>query len=214
MTTTAKPCPAYGVLLVRSGWHARGCYIYLSGDPRDCRQVARVPTVPPPNGDAHPVAKLIASAPELLTACQAALRFVEDRTEGALGRELVVQLREAIAKSGALPSEPLSGLATVERPYGRDSTAPREQGVAMDLRSATEQELQAELERRKRPTVAPPTRIAGPDWSRLVKTIVEGVARMVADGREDEDFKSYVYEAAMEAVYGKTYWAWHNAQKW
>ena len=36
----------------------------------------------------------------------------------------------------------------------------------------------------------------------------------IANGYEDEDFRAYVYEAAMTAVYGDYYWQWRRAQRW
>ena len=52
------------------------------------------------------------------------------------------------------------------------------------------------------------------DYSRLEKTIVDGMERTIADQYEDEDFRAYVYEAAMEAFYGPGYWPWRRSQKW
>ena len=45
---------------LRGKWFARGCYIYRTNDPRDHRQVARVPTVESSNGRQHPIATFIA----------------------------------------------------------------------------------------------------------------------------------------------------------
>ncbi len=78
----------------------------------------------------------------------------------------------------------------------------------------TDEQLQAELERRKKPSLAPPDRARYPDWEPLIKTIEDGTARSIKDGYEDDDFKHYVYESAMIAVYGKDYFVWRNAQKW
>jgi hypothetical protein len=45
---------------LRGDWNARGCYVYRSDDPRDHRQVCRVPSVDPVNGSVHPIAAFIA----------------------------------------------------------------------------------------------------------------------------------------------------------
>lgn len=30
---------------------------------------------------------------------------------------------------------------------------------------------------------------------------------------EDNDYSQYIFEAAMEAYYGKDYWKWHNTRR-
>jgi hypothetical protein len=75
-------------------------------------------------------------------------------------------------------------------------------------------DLRTELERREKEASKAPLPLAHPDFSALVKTITDGVARAVDEEYEDEDFKRYVYEAALTAVYGGTYWKWRNERKW
>lgn len=84
----------------------------------------------------------------------------------------------------------------------------------MDLHNISESDLQAELDRRKAPAATKPEPIAKPDFSALVKMMADGTDRSIADGFEDDDFKHYVYEEAFNAVYGKGYWIWRNAQRW
>jgi len=74
--------------------------------------------------------------------------------------------------------------------------------------------LEAELARRKKLANMPPQPLKEPDFSGLVKTVTSGIAQSMEEGYEDDDFKHYVYEAAMEAVYGKGFWTWRNKQKW
>lgn len=82
------------------------------------------------------------------------------------------------------------------------------------LNELTDAELQAELERRKAPYVPMPAPKANPDFTALIK-MMEGVKRdAMLDGYENDDFKHYIYEMAIEAVYGKEYWIWRKAQKW
>ena len=57
-----------------------------------------------------------------------------------------------------------------------------------------------------------PIPLEHPNFDHLVKMIVDGVNESIANGYEDDDFPHYVYEAAMEAVYGKDYWDWHNSR--
>lgn len=82
------------------------------------------------------------------------------------------------------------------------------------LKDFTEEELQAELEARekKRSQVISP--LIDPNFDALVSMIKEGVSRSAANEYESADFPHYVYEAAMEAVYGAGYWKWRNAQNW
>lgn len=82
------------------------------------------------------------------------------------------------------------------------------------LKDFSEEELQAELEARekKRKLIISP--LLDPNFDALVAMIKEGVARSAADEYESDDFQHYVYEAAMEAVYGPGYWKWRNAQNW
>ena len=71
----------------------------------------------------------------------------------------------------------------------------------------TDSELRAELERREQQrravNVLP---LDTPDFAPVVKLVTDHVAQIVA-GQQDEDMTHYIYEAAMEAVYGKQIWA-------
>ncbi len=78
----------------------------------------------------------------------------------------------------------------------------------------TDEQLQAELERRKKPVLARPDRLRNPDWEPLIKMMEENMTESIAKGYEDEDFKHYVYEEAMKTVYGPSYFRWRNAQRW
>jgi hypothetical protein len=81
----------------------------------------------------------------------------------------------------------------------------------MDLSRLSDEELNSELERRK---LTAPRPLPVPDFTDLVKTVTDGVARSMAEGFEDDDFSQYVYESAMKAVYGPGYFLWRNRQKW
>lgn len=80
--------------------------------------------------------------------------------------------------------------------------------------SVSTEDLERELERRKRELRGPPTPLKEPDFSNLQELVVEGTKASVQNGYEDDDFQHYVYEAAMEAVFGKDFWTWRNKQKW
>ena len=84
----------------------------------------------------------------------------------------------------------------------------------VSVKDASDEELERELARRKEKAAVPPQPLASPDFSKLRAVIIESVAEHVRVEMEDKDFKHYVYEAALTAVYGEAYWPWRNAQKW
>lgn len=57
-----------------------------------------------------------------------------------------------------------------------------------------------------------PVPLESPDFSALIELIREGTEAVANGEDENDDFRQYVYEAAMEAVYGPGFWAWRNAQ--
>jgi hypothetical protein len=75
-------------------------------------------------------------------------------------------------------------------------------------------DLEAELERRKKKSNKPPRPLEKPDFTKLHAMILQGVHTSFENEHQDEDFEHFVYEEAMEAVYGKDYWNWRNAQGW
>lgn len=78
------------------------------------------------------------------------------------------------------------------------------------LREFTDDELREELSARavKRKE---PSQLATPDFGALRKMIIQGVQAAVRDGHWPKDFKQYIYEAAMESVYGKAFWTYFIA---
>ena len=77
--------------------------------------------------------------------------------------------------------------------------------------------LEAELIRRKQQSKLEaklPKPLEVPDYTGLYNMVVDGVLDCVTTEHEDEDFQHYIYEAAMEAVYGEGFWTWRNQQKW
>lgn len=83
-----------------------------------------------------------------------------------------------------------------------------------DLKAASDDELKVELERRKLADKQPPKPLENPDFTLLINTVVDGVARMVEDQYKDDDFKEWIYEASINCVYGKEFWGWNNRQAW
>lgn len=82
----------------------------------------------------------------------------------------------------------------------------------VDLKSASIGELEEELERRK--NNLPPTPIAQPNFGPLQKMIITNINQAIKDDEEPKDFEHYVFENAIEAVYGTDFWKWWNKQSW
>lgn len=79
----------------------------------------------------------------------------------------------------------------------------------MDFKDATDEQLAAEVSRRGiKILLAPPGELSKIDFAGLLKTVRSGVLQAVQDGYEDDDLQHYIYEAAIEAVYGPGYWNW------
>jgi hypothetical protein len=74
-------------------------------------------------------------------------------------------------------------------------------------------ELQ-EAAAKKKAELKMPKPLQKPDFYELQCLITEGVEEMAKNEHEDGDFCRYVYEAAIEAVYGKRYWEWRNNVSW
>jgi len=83
----------------------------------------------------------------------------------------------------------------------------------MDLTKLTDEQLKAELEAReaKRKADAIPQQKKEINWQPLLNHLHEGIVNMVEDdGYPGKDFDHYVFETAMECVYGKDVWKWYN----
>lgn len=82
----------------------------------------------------------------------------------------------------------------------------------IDLSKISGDELQAELDRRRSVPPALPIPLSNPDFTKLRDMIVAEATTTQEKNGEDDDFSHYVYEAAMEAVYGPdAYWDWVNS---
>ena len=87
----------------------------------------------------------------------------------------------------------------------------------MRIKDYTNGELEEELERRRvteRLRAVVPKRLDEIDWQPVLTCAESGFARMLAEHYEDDEFKHYIYEAVMTAVYGPGYWPWRGAQTW
>jgi hypothetical protein len=79
----------------------------------------------------------------------------------------------------------------------------------------SDQELRTELKRRQQEAQLNriPKPLAEPDWTDLKKVCEEYIAALAKDYYPDEDFGHYIYEAALEAIYGPDVWGFINHPK-
>ena len=78
-----------------------------------------------------------------------------------------------------------------------------------DLRTATTEELQAELARREKE--ARPKPLDRPDWAPLIKLCEQQLDDVQAgESTDDSDLDHYIYEEALIAVYGPDIFTWMN----
>lgn len=77
------------------------------------------------------------------------------------------------------------------------------------LKDFSEEELKGELERREKVRNQRP-RPQGSDFSPLVEWMESGMDHVEQHNCEPKDFEHYVFETAMNCVYGKDVWEWLN----
>jgi len=83
-------------------------------------------------------------------------------------------------------------------------------GMAKTLDQASIDELQAEIDRRKRAQDIPePHDFQATDWLPLYRMVIQHV-RSVADGTPDEDIGHEIYESALTCVFGDEVWDWFD----
>lgn len=77
-----------------------------------------------------------------------------------------------------------------------------------DLSQFTEEQLEKELERRK---IKRPVLNSNPNFSQVIR-LTEDLINDVLSGEyhEDNDYKQYIYEEVMTALYGSTLWDFFN----
>lgn len=81
-----------------------------------------------------------------------------------------------------------------------------------DMNDISTNDLEAELAKRRSEAAPgscpPPKPVSEIDWSGVHRTVVNGIKQRDEDDNEDDDLRAYIYEAAVEAVYGKAFWDW------
>lgn len=73
----------------------------------------------------------------------------------------------------------------------------------------SDQELQAELERRQKIANAPPKKLDQINWKPIEDMVVSHITNLT-EAAPDEDFPHYIFEAEIEAVYGNSIWEWYR----
>ena len=71
--------------------------------------------------------------------------------------------------------------------------------------------LQAELEQKRREQeLATPKPVENPDWSGVQEMCQEVIDSLAKDGWYDDDMDHYIFEGAMQAVFGEDVFTWMN----
>jgi hypothetical protein len=84
----------------------------------------------------------------------------------------------------------------------------------MNFTDAQIRTLEKELEKLKKKKREEdfPVPLKNPDFNRLKKLLAD-VLKNIDEDEEDDDTPHYVYESALEAVYGNTIWTWINRKR-
>lgn len=83
----------------------------------------------------------------------------------------------------------------------------------MNLNDFSDEQLQAELERRKNDEgeLQKPVQLDVPDFAPLRKICLKYIDALAVN-ETDDDLEYYIFECAMECIYGKDVWKWINAK--
>lgn len=82
----------------------------------------------------------------------------------------------------------------------------------MSLKNYNTEELQAEIDRRNQSKASTPQPLENLDYTHLTKmcnAYIADVEKYGLDGVID-DWREYIFEAAIETVYGDNVWKWIN----
>lgn len=70
------------------------------------------------------------------------------------------------------------------------------------------QNLEKELEEAKKMEIPKPLPVR--DFEPLIKMVESHIKDIAEKGYADEDDKNYIFEMAMNTIYGKNIWKWYN----
>lgn len=84
---------------------------------------------------------------------------------------------------------------------------------AQPLANMSDEELQAELARRQqsKKAGAVPQQLPSLDFSPLIKICQDYINDLAREGYADDDYDHYIYETAIECVFGEDVWSWINS---
>lgn len=83
-----------------------------------------------------------------------------------------------------------------------------------NLSQLTDEQLQQELQKRmeKKKQKEKPKQLENPDFSRLREYCQEYIDHLDKNGYEDDDIQHYIYEEALQAIFGRDVFGWINKQ--
>jgi hypothetical protein len=79
----------------------------------------------------------------------------------------------------------------------------------MSLSKYSDDELRKELERREKVRSVPAPK-PKPDFTNLILEAEEGIRSIVKEGHPGKDFEHYIFETAMQCIFGPDVWDWWN----
>lgn len=85
----------------------------------------------------------------------------------------------------------------------------------MGIEDFSDEELEKEIKRREecKKKSSIPKAIERPDFSSLIKMCKQYIDELANDTvHDDDDTRYYIYECAIECVFGKRVWGWINQQ--
>ena len=77
-----------------------------------------------------------------------------------------------------------------------------------NLENISDADLLAEVERRNRMAIPKPLKKI--NWKMLIALAQEGVGSVAGTGNPGKDFEEYMFQQAMECIFGPDVWKWWN----
>ena len=86
--------------------------------------------------------------------------------------------------------------------------------MVVSITNLTDAQLQSELKRREeeKRKAAKPCQIEMVDWARLRSACQDYIDCLYTDGYVSSSHAQFIFEIAVETIFGKDVWAWVNSQ--
>lgn len=86
--------------------------------------------------------------------------------------------------------------------------------MSNNLKTLTDEQLEQELAARKaaKAEQEKPRPLPNPNFQRLQESCVACIEKIEKEGDPEGDCKHWIYESALEAVFGKDVWKWINSK--